>query len=529
MMRRRELWQTLGVAWLADQVLPDRQPLRGDIVGAAHVAGHRLRGPIPAASGPAERADVVVVGSGVSGASAAWRLAAMGVETTMLELEPFAGGTSAWSDDGYVPHPWGAHYLPAPEEGARATQRLLSELGVLTGWDAAKRPLFAEHMLCHAPQERLFYGGRWHPGLLPDSLEAHDKEEVERFLGLTAELEQARGSDGRFAFALPAEQSSRDARFLELDRMSMADWLDRHDFRREFVRWFVEYATLDDFGAALEDTSAWAGLHYFAARKLETPELEGSRYLVWPEGNGWLVRRMLARMHGSRRHGALVFRVTPTRTGVALDVLDVTRDESRRIEARGAILAVPAFVAARMLGSDPVAAMTRASSPWLVANLQVERRAEPDRTWDSMIHASRGLGYVDAGHQRTRASDRTVLTYFRAYGASDVAATRAALARQSWTDLASEVLEDLSVAHPELPDQTRRLDVMVWGHAMPRPRPGFLSKQPFAAPVLLDRAVAWAHVDQTGFALFEEANLHGVRAAELLASSLGHDPGESWV
>ncbi|HZO15446.1 MAG TPA: NAD(P)-binding protein [Polyangiaceae bacterium] len=525
MMRRRELISALAAGWLAERV---RDEMQGAIVGASHTSGHRLRGPLPPARGPSERADVVIVGSGVSGASAAWRLAAAGVEARMLELESFAGGTSAWSDDGAVPHPWGAHYLPAPEADARATQRLLVELGVQTGWDAAGRPLFVEEMLCHAPQERLFYGGHWHGGLIPDSaLEAREREELDRFMALTNTLQNERGSDGRFAFALPAEQSSRDARFLELDRTSMAEWLVRERFASPFLRWFVEYATLDDFGANLEDTSAWAGLHYFAARKLETEQLQGSRYLVWPEGNGWLVRRMLERMHGTRHNGALVFAVTPSRSGVSVDYLDVHDDVTRRIEARAVVLAVPAFVAARMLSAK--ALTPRASSPWLVANLHVDGRHEPDRTWDTMIHAGLGLGYVDAGHQRTAPSDRTVLTYFRAFGDADVGASRARLIRQSWHELASEVLRDLITVHPDLPAQTHRLDIMLWGHAMPRPRPGFLGPKPFEPTVMLDDRIAWAHVDQTGFALFEEANLHGVRAAEHLLRTLDASVGESWI
>jgi hypothetical protein len=126
-------------------------------------------------------------------------------------------------------------------------------------------------------------------------------------------------------------------------------------------------------------------------------------------------------------------------------------------------------------------------------------------------------------------SDRTVLTYFRAYGDRDPAATRAALLQKSWAELAGEVFLDLASAHPELPDQTERLDVMVWGHAMPRPRPGFLGKRPFDMPVMLGERIAWAHVDQTGFALFEEANLHGVRAAERVAEAIDADGGESWI
>ena len=102
----------------------------------------------------------------------------------------------------------------------------------------------------------------------------------------------------------------------------MAAWLAREGFTSPFVRWYVRYATLDDFGAELDDVSAWAGLHYFAARKLRTEQLEGSNYLVWPEGNGWLVRRLLDRLRLRRLHGTLVTQVRPRpRGGVDVEAL----------------------------------------------------------------------------------------------------------------------------------------------------------------------------------------------------------------
>jgi hypothetical protein len=530
MIGRRQLLQTLGAAWFIEQALGDRGSITGSIVGADHRLGHMLRKPPMSADGPAERAEVVIVGSGVSGASAAWRLASLGIEVLMLELEPFAGGTSTWGEDGVVPHPWGAHYLPVPERQARSTQRLLEQTGVITGWDAAGRPQFFEERLCHAPDERIFHNGQWSSGLVPRAaMSAQERAEIDRLRELTQELSQAKGNDGRDAFAIPVEQSSRDPRFTELDGISMATWLDRHGFRSNFVRWFAQYATLDDFGGNLDQVSAWAGLHYFAARKLETEQTEGSRYLVWPEGNGWLVRQLLDRLAGERRHGALVTSLRPgAKSGVELHYFDSERGRMRRIEARAAVLATPAFIARRLLPEGNLLPR-RVSSAWVVANLHVRRPADPNNVWDSVIYDSLGLGYVDAGHQRTAHGDRTVLTYFRAYGEADVSGVRAQLLRKSWRQLASEVLLDLSGAHPEIADQTDRIDVMVWGHAMPRPIVGFLGPRPFEVPVMLDRHIAWAHVDQTGFALFEEANLRGVRAAEQIAEALGRKVGRSWL
>ncbi len=536
-LSRRQMLSALGLGWLVDASLPARRTLEGAVVGADLRLGHALRDGVdrelPRAA--PERAEVVIVGSGVSGASAAWRLAASGVGAELLELEPFAGGTSAWGEDGVVAHPWGAHYLPVPEPTARAPLRLLAELGVLTGWDAAGRALYDETRLCHAPEERLFHRGRWHRGLESgDVLSAAEKDELARFHERMSVFSGAVGADGRPAFAIPCAESSRDAAWLALDELTMDAWLAREGFTTSYLRWYVEYATRDDFGADLTDVSAWAALHYFASRRQRTEQtLRGSRYLVWPEGNGRLVRHMLERSGARRRHRHVVLGVEATRTGVAVEALDATVGEApvlRRIEARAAILAVPGFIAAR-IARGARGLIARPASPWLVANLHVTRPVEADRAWDSVLYEALGLGYVDAGHQRMGLSEQTVLTYFRAYGGAEMAATRGQLAARRWGELAADVLVDLAAAHPELGEQTSRLDCMVWGHAMPRPRPGFLraTTQPFEPAVLIADQVAWAHVDQTGLALFEEANTHGVRAAEAVLAQLGVAASDSWI
>src|SRR5690606_6881250 len=195
-IKRRDFLATVGVGFFVEQVLGDDRRIAGRIVGASHAPGHRLREAPLASDGPTERVEVVIAGSGASGASAAWRLAAAGIRTTMLELEPRPGGTSAWGDDGVVPHPWGAHYLPVPEPGARAAARLLEELGVLTGWDAAGRPRFREELFVHTPEERLFRDGKWLTGLVPDeALTREERAEIARFRAEMADLGRKIGRD----------------------------------------------------------------------------------------------------------------------------------------------------------------------------------------------------------------------------------------------------------------------------------------------------------------------------------------------
>ncbi|MFP6684848.1 MAG: FAD-dependent oxidoreductase [Polyangiaceae bacterium] len=531
-MKRRELLIGIGAGWLLDQSQTAERPIAGHIVGANHRVGHMLRGNIKKSPGKAEQADVVVVGSGISGLSAAWRLTHAGVACHMLELETFAGGTSTWGEVGAVAHPWGAHYLPVPEREARVPLRLLDALGVVRGFDAAGRPRFDGKLLCHAPEERLHYHGAWHRGLVPFSaLTSEQKSEFDRFRGWQEKLKFAKGNDGRHAFVLPTMLSSRDPAYLALDKISMATWLDREGFHDPFIRWYVEYATRDDFGASLTQTSAWAAWHYFCARRLTSDQLEGSRFLVWPEGNGWLVKQLLARVPLIRRHGALVTQVSSNpKGGVRIDYFDVSTRLMKRIEARGAVLAVPGFVMRRLVGDvKPPDSSRREGSAWLVANLHVTRPREAHDVWDTILHDSPSLGYIDASHQLSPPRDRTVLTYYRPYVGDDPRAERQALLASRWNTLTSDIFLDLTRVHPKLVQQTERVDIMRWGHAMPRPTPGFLGSSPWQESPMLDERIAWAHVDQSGMALFEEASTRGVAAAEALAPKLGVATGESWL
>ena len=92
----------------------------------------------------------------------------------------------------------------------------------------------------------------------------------------------------------------------------MAAWLDREGFDSRWLRWMVDYACRDDYGALSGDVSAWAGIHYFAAR-----DAEEDGPLTWPEGNGWIVRRLLERLGPAVRPRSMVHRIERRRHGLA--------------------------------------------------------------------------------------------------------------------------------------------------------------------------------------------------------------------
>lgn len=489
----------------------------------------RLAPPAP----PREDAAVVVVGGGVAGLSAAWRLVRAGVDgVRLLELEDVLGGTAAGGARAGIPFPWGAHYVPRPTREQRALVRLLEEVGAVRGFDAQGRALADEAQLCRAPQERLCVDGVWHDGLMPAAATtAEDRRQWERFEAEVAALAARRDDAGRRAFAIPVAHSARDEDLLALDRTSMAAWLASHGYDAPFLRWTVEYACRDDYGADLAHTSAWAGLHYFASR-VAVPGDEPAPFLTWPDGNGRLVRALAAAVGDVVRTGCVVLRAQETADRGVVTWLDVARGTVHETHAPHVVVAVPRHVARRVvpvLRDEPRAFVT---SPWVVANVSLDAtpasRGFPT-AWDNVRLGSPSLGYVVATHQADRLDAATVWTWYRAYVEQEPETVRASLLSRSWASLRDEVLADLAPGHEDLERHVVAVDVARWGHAMVRPEPGFLWGGVREAAARPRGRLHFAAADLGGLPLFEEAQWAGVRAAEEVLAARGTPPAESWL
>ncbi|MCS6914503.1 MAG: FAD-dependent oxidoreductase [Myxococcales bacterium] len=539
--RRQWLLSALALAGCpAAPALP--AGLRGGIVGPSDLRGHqvRRRHSLPAPS-LRWRTEVAILGGGISGLSAAWALRRAGLEDLLvLELEDAPGGTSGWAPGPVSPRPWGAHYLPVPSQHQRAVCTLLSELGVLQGFDAAGRAICAEEALCRAPQERIFYKGRWYEGLyLRAGASAEDLRQLDRFHAEVGRWVRARGTGGQRVFTLPSALGDRQAAS-ELDRMTFADWLRGLGLTSSRLRFYADYACRDDFGLPASATSAWAGVHYFAARLLH-PDDRPPEVLTWPEGNGWLVQQLAHPLGDRLRTGCVVLQVHPlveAREGA--EVVFLHGEQTGRLRARHVIFALPAFLRRHLLPpahAAPAWLEAFQYSPWLVANLTLRNLPVPPGTrspvpgfplcWDNVLVDSPSLGYVVATHQREPPPPpdgvpRSAWTWYLPLGEGHPAEQRARLLQTPWQSWVRLLLQDLGRAEPDLAARLERVDLYRWGHAMVRPVPGLFTSG------VLERAAAplgpihFAHTDLAGMALFEEAQHAGVRAAEAVMAARGH-------
>lgn len=477
----------------------------------------------------------MVVGGGIAGLSAAWWLRRRGVaDVALLELEDAVGGNAASGRNDVSPYPWGAHYVPLLTREAVHARELFEELGIITGRTPSGEPVYDEYALCADPRERLYLYGRWQEDLVPLlGATEEDRRQYAQFFGAMDRFRRARGSDGRRAFAIPVDLSSADPEYRGLDRVTMLDWMTAQGWGSERLRWYVDYCCRDDYGTPAADASAWAGIHYFAARDRGGAQ-EDQPVLTWPQGNGWIVDRMRERLAGCLRTGALAWRVRAEAESVSVDLFDPATGTSRRIHARAAVLAVPRFVADRLLGqagpgkgNAPQHAPGYAPqyAPWMVANVTVSKQPAgrgASLCWDNVVYGSPFLGYVVATHQALdRVPRGTVLTYY--WPLCDAPPTEArgkALARplEEWQAL---VLDELLRVHPELDGAVERVDVWLWGHGMVRPTPGAIWGPERLAACVQAPPVFFAHSDMSGISVFEEANHRGVLAADAAADHLG--------
>jgi hypothetical protein len=496
-------------------------PPEGEIVGANVALGHRLWNapPTPATW---EDVPVVIVGAGAAGLSAAWRLHRAKYDRfVVIELEPAIGGTSRYGTRGVVPHPWGAHYLPAPMKDNRDLLTLLKEMDVIEGTDENGEPIYAEQVLCRDPHERLFAYGQWHEGLyLSAGASEEDRQHQADFFREVDRWVEFRDGKGRKAFTLPTAKGSDDPVVTALDKLSMREWLDERGLTSSRLRWQVEYGCRDDYGATSDEVSAWAGLFYFASRR-KVPGAESQPLLSWPEGNGRLVGHMAAKV---KRHLRLDLAVADIRTtGQGGLMVTALSGDGRIVGLRASqvIFAAPRFVGRHVIRHwrerPPLGLEEFEYGSWVVCNLHLKARpAEPGipLAWDNVLYDSPSLGYVVATHQAGIDFGPTIFTYYYPLTDRNTKEARKQLLNLGWSEWAELALADLSRAHPDLRKLVTRLDVMLWGHAMIRPRPGFVWGSARRAAMRPDGGIHFAHSDLSGVALFEEAFSHGVRAAD---------------
>lgn len=542
--RRELLHGLLGaqVARLSGCSLPQIRSFDGRFVEPNHTRGHGLKNPHPRSLGaePTEgalsrKAKVLILGAGVSGLVSAWKLRRLGVQgVVLIDLESRPGGTALGESQPLGGYPWGAHYLPAPDVAQPELVSLLDAMGHVASYLPSGTPVYEEGVRCAEPQERVFAGGMWQSGLVPQfGVPAASRSAVDAFLHRMRMFAGVRGRDGLRAFQLPISQTSEDTEFLDLDSLSFEAWLERENLKDPLVRWLANYATRDDFGADLSTTSAWYGVHYYASR-IGGPHQKAAPFLTWPDGNYHLVRYLAkdlkpleesvlniqtGQWFGKQR---LVVGVRPKADDSGVEVDVQTKRGLERWTANKVIYALPSFLKHRLLPSER-SWFGIDTSAWMTANIHLHRRPGyegVETAWDNVLFNSASLGYIVSTHQLGPPSGPTTWTWYLPIVGRSPKEARRELMALDWRQATDLVMSDLEVAHPNIRSCVKTIDICRWGHAMPIPSPGMRTSRALKRAIEPYRGVHFAHTDLSGVGLFEEAFAHGIRAADEVTREL---------
>lgn len=487
--------------------------------------GHLLRDGINKVPDTMIETDVVIAGGGVSGLTAGMTLSKHGQNNfVLLELAEMTGGNSSGGKNNVSAFPWGAHYLPLPNLNQKDMLEFLFESGVISAYDDNGLPVYNEEHLCFEPEERLFMQGAWHKGLLPENvLPAEDEADLKAFTEKMQYFKSAKGKDGKEAFTIPVEMCSLDSEFTKFDNISMSEFLKQNNWNSEFLNWYVNYCCLDDFGMEADQTSAWAGIHYFASRKGVAANAEQHQMLCWPEGNYKLASDLRNLCRGKIETGILVYGISEENNKINVDTLNTRTNTFERYICKQLVMATPQYVNKRILPGGIRQENSFYKSfhyfPWMVANISIDNNEfDKDGTqvcWDNVIYKSPSLGYVNACHQSTDLRQSgLVLTYYLPIGGRQASQSRQQAYDKTAADWTALIINDLKQAHPGIENCITDIVYKVWGHGMSGPVKGFIfgDERKKAAQSYKGR-IHFAHSDLSGISIFEEGFFQGNRAA----------------
>ncbi|OXB06283.1 twin-arginine translocation pathway signal protein [Flavobacterium pectinovorum] len=498
--------------------------------GTNHLLGHRLW--IRDFPKPTNEIHIpyLIVGGGISGLSAARQFHKKGIsDFILLELEGHLGGNSSNGENQYSKFPLGAHYLPLPNLKDKELLQFLEEEKIILSYDQKGFPVFDELQLSFAPDERLFYKNNWQDGVVPK--EGNSKEEdleFQRFFRQMDAFREGKGNDEKFLFDIPLYLSSEDIAIRNLDKITMKKWFENNNFKTKPLFDYIDYCCKDDFGLGIEYVSAWAGIHYFAARKQDATTDKKESVLTWPEGNARLASHLKKYTDGKTLKNHLVYEVRVENHKVIAKAFDDVKKVSVEIIADKVIMATPQFVNQYLIKDRKEFTKGFHYTPWLLASLTVTNLSDNfsfPLSWDNVIYEAKGLGYVYDQHQSlNQVQEKKVITYYYSFSSADLRKSRKELYKKSKDYWKQFVFDDLKIAHPDIEDCTEQMEVFLLGHGMVSPVPGFIfGEAKKEASKNIQNAIYFAHTDLSGISIFEEAFHHGINVVNQILDDTALD------
>ena len=500
-MKRRHFLKLSGSAVLAAGIGCGESPPVTDFpveVIDDLLRGHRMyEGPPPGDGDGEERRDVLVVGAGIAGLTAAHALRDR--DLVVCEIGAVAGGSaSAHSFEG-LRFSQGAHYdLPYPANYGADVLALLASLEIIHFNGAANRWDFTDtrYLIAHDAESRTRGRGGYREDPLPRGEATHRFERMLR----------------TYAGKLVMPTRNIDKAFHLLEAVRFRTFLSDNGFAADSTLITgLDYQMRDDYGAGTDAVSALAGLHYYQCRPYYTEQLP---HFSPPQGNAYFADKLLATLpEGVVRTGHLVSRIQAEGTGFRVEAIDLEANLRKRFRVDAVVYAGHKHGLKHVFPADAAIFAHNRYAPWVAVNLILDRPTESGY-WQNEV-----LGYdsdfVGMVNSRAQADSdaRTVLTLYFCFPEQ----SRALLLSMDKEpgDLIRRALVTANRALGQRIDRfVTRAFVKLHGHAMPIPVPGYLFRD--GNDRRSHQRLVHAGVDNGYLPLLFEALDSGLRASFLL-------------
>lgn len=532
-MNRRDFLQKIGFTAAAGSMFShacksSNKPYQLSEYSSNAATGHLLRKPfVKPEKYQTDHTDILIVGAGISALSACRVLEKNSArKIKIIELSEIAGGNATAGKNIVSAFPWASHYLPIPGLHLTALIDFLKESNIITGMHDGL-PVYHEDYICHDNKERLYINGKWQKGIIPDfNIPQSDKQEIARFVQLTESWKQAKGNDGRYVFDIPLYLSSNDFEDTTLNAITAKQWLEQENFTSDYLHWYINYCTSDDYGSSLHTTSAWAMLHYFSSRRGIGANVNDDDVLTWPEGNFFLTQKFLQQIKTPVQYHEMALHVTNNENGKPVVFHFNTLSESWTMTTcEHLILNTPFYVAKKLYPAikELIPEDLFHAYPWIVANITLQIKKEKpgmQMSWDNVIYNTGSLGFIHATHQSlNRQTGHTVLTYYKVFNQATAKQEREALYNKTLQQIGDEIIQELEKIYPKEHTVIESIVVKRIGHGMVSPTPGLLFSadiQTLSKPL---NNVHLCHTDYCGISIFEEAFYKGLQTAESILNT----------
>ncbi|MBI5510153.1 MAG: FAD-dependent oxidoreductase [Deltaproteobacteria bacterium] len=419
-------------------------------------------------AGPPETVDVLIVGAGVSGLAAAFRLKPR--KCTVLERASQIGGTGAaavsLSGQQFA---LAAHYeCNLSLDFGKEVLDIYRDLGIVEPRPGTNSLGFVDrhhHVDPARSEQAILTDGtlrtRGWRMFASDPVATRFKDRL---------LQQAGD------FCLPTRLSPERAK--DAQRRTFRAWLTAEGFESgtELER-SMNILLKSDYGADAALVNAYAGLHYFLCRPYFTT---GTETFSPPQGLQYFADKLLAATPGlDLRLETLVVRLVPHADHVEVVALDVGAKRTRRFRARAVVFAAPKKVLKYVYPPDRALFAANRYAAWITVTFELKETFPETEllAWANHVPERSGVhvGFSWANHHTP--DQPPIITHYLALPPGKLSHFEVLLARPG--PVVKRCLELMAVLFGrDLGAITRRVTLQKLGHSMPTPVVGSLFTDP---------------------------------------------------